>query len=118
MPKGWPLDRLLLRVVCRVSEWPRRLEDGLATLLGSDGAGGIVLSSTDAGAAVQAYELAPLRRVDVVRAAEAEGLDAAAFLREVARMEVAPLAGKPVTLRFLLNLYRAHRAFPRSQAEL
>jgi hypothetical protein len=62
----YPRDRLFLRVACRTAEWPLDLERGLKELWGQDRFG--------------AYELAPLRRLDVVQAAEAEGLDHAALV--------------------------------------
>ena len=50
------------------------------------------------------WGLAPLRRVDVIEAARAKGLDANEFLREIDLVEAVPLAIKPITLKFLLIL--------------
>jgi predicted NACHT family NTPase len=88
----YPVDRLRFRVACRTADWPNVLETGLRKLW-PDGT-------------FKAYELSPLRRVDVKVAATANGLDAEAFLQEIDRKEVVPLAIKPVTLRFLLNTYK------------
>ena len=99
-----PIDRLYLRIACRTADWPVSLEEGLRRLWSDD--------------AVKVYELAPLRRVDVVEAAKSDGLSADTFLTEVDKRDVVPLAIKPVTLRFLLNTYRRHGQFPSSQADL
>jgi predicted NACHT family NTPase len=102
--KKYPVERLCLRIACRTADWPNVLERALRELWGEE--------------AVQVFELAPLRRVDVREAAKANGLDPDAFRNEVERKEVVPLAIKPVTLRFLLNLYQKHGSFPHTQAEL
>ena len=99
-----PIDRLYLRIACRTADWPVSLEEGLRRLWSDE--------------AVKVYELAPLRRVDVIEAAKSDGLSADTFLTEVDKRDVVPLAIKPVTLRFLLNTYRRHGQFPSSQAEL
>lgn len=98
------LGRLYLRIACRTADWPNILEEELPILWGED--------------AVGVYELAPLRRIDIVAAARANGLDADAFLQEIDHKAVVPLAIKPVTLEFLLNLYRKHGQFPATQTEL
>ncbi|MDP9478988.1 MAG: hypothetical protein M3R38_25465, partial [Actinomycetota bacterium] len=99
-----PGNRLSVRVGCRTAEWSKKLEEGMSKLWG-EGAVGV-------------YELAPLRRVDVAGAAEANGLDSAAFLRAVDEAEAVPLAIKPVTLEFLLDSYLETGGFPKRQADL
>jgi predicted NACHT family NTPase len=62
------------------------------------------------------YELSPLRRIDVIKAAEAEGLSSSIFLNEIDQKQVVPLAIKPITLLFLLKIYRYHNGqFPPEQ---
>jgi len=102
--KKYPVERLSLRLACRTAEWPNSLEEGLRGLWGTD--------------AVRVYELVPLRRIDVVEATKANGLDPDALLPEIDGMEAVPLAIKPVTLDFLLNTYRQTGRFPRTQAAL
>ncbi|NSW84362.1 MAG: hypothetical protein HPY90_14060 [Syntrophothermus sp.] len=102
--KKYPVERLCLRIACRTADWPNVLERGLRELWGEE--------------AVRVFELAPLRRVDVREAAKVNGLDPDAFTNEVERKEGVPLAIKPVTLRFLLNLYRKYGSFPHTQTEL
>ncbi len=99
-----PVERLSLRIACRTADWPNSLEKELIQLWGND--------------SVKVYELAPLRRVDVVEAAKANNLNPDMFLREIDRMEVVPLAIKPITLEFLLNKYRQTNRLPSTQSEL
>ena len=86
-----PVERLSIRVGCRTADWPRTLERGFKRLWGEEAFG--------------AYKLAPLRRVDVVTAAAANGMQPDAFLRAVDEVGTVPLAIKPVTLEFLLESY-------------
>lgn len=96
------LKRLHLRIACRTAVFPRVLEEGLADLWGQD--------------SLEIYELAPLRRIDVIEAADAQGLDSNAFLEEIDRKSVVAFAIKPITLKFLLNLYKRHNGrFPPDQ---
>ena len=101
---GYPVERLSLRVGCRTAEWPSLLEEGLRDLWGEEGFG--------------AYELAPLRRVDVVQAVTANELDSESFLQAVDGAEAVQLAIKPVTLNFLIGSYQASGAFPTRQDDL
>jgi predicted NACHT family NTPase len=91
--RNYPVERLYLRIGCRTAEWPNLLEEGLQDLWPEGG--------------FEAYELAPLRRVDVAAAASAKELDAETFLRAVDEAEAVPLAIKPVTMDFLIDSYRA-----------
>lgn len=100
----YPVQRLSVRIACRTAEWPLSLEESLKQLWGEENVG--------------VYQSAPLRRVDVSEAAVAHGLNAEQFLDEVARREVVPLAIKPLTLGFLINIYREKGAFPSTQVEL
>jgi hypothetical protein len=99
-----PLERLVLRIACRTTEWPSELEKGLARLFGEG--------------CVKVYEIAPLRRVDVARSAEAAGVDPNEFLAAIQAKGAMPFAARPITLTLLLNLFRQQRALPGSQAEL
>jgi predicted NACHT family NTPase len=96
------IRRLNLRIACRTAVWPPVIEEGLKQLWGKD--------------AVGVYELAPLRRKDIREAATVEGIDSDAFLEEVQKKNIVPLAIKPVTLKFLLNIYCRHNGqFPANQ---
>ncbi|NBD25602.1 NACHT domain-containing protein [Paenibacillus glycinis] len=98
------LKNIFLRIACRTADWPSLLERELAELWGKDN--------------IQIMELAPLRRVDVHNAAFELGIDADRFMNEIREKEVIPLAIKPITLKFLFNLYIRHGNFPSSQKEL
>lgn len=102
--RKYPIERLYLRIACRTADWPSILENGLKELWGND--------------VVKVYELAPLRRMDVVEAAKVNNLDPEAFLYEIDRKEVVPLTIKPITLNFLLNTYRKKGSFPSTKSEL
>lgn len=98
------LSRLCLRITCRTAEWPALLEDQLGDLWGDTN--------------VHVFRLAPLRRDDVRVAAQMHELDADRFLEEVDRKAAVPLANRPITLRFLFNLYGKHGTFPSTHLSL
>jgi hypothetical protein len=102
--KRLPSERLRLRIACRTAEWPTLLENGLSAWLGEE--------------AVQHYVLAPLRKKDVETAASDSGLDAKLFLDSVESSAVVPFSIKPVTLNFLLSVYRKQGSLPNSQSSL
>ena len=101
-----PVEKLRLRIACRTAEVPLVLEPGLHEVWRQD---------ADGKSLVGVYELAPLRRKDVELAARDEGVDASAFVAEVARRGAVALAIKPVTLSFLLRRYRARGALPNTR---
>ncbi len=97
------IKRLHLRIACRTAVWQPVLEEGLKQIWGKDSVG--------------IYELAPLRRVDVSKAAKIEGINnPEAFIEEINRKNVVPLAIKPITLEFLIKTYRSYNGkFPPNQ---
>jgi hypothetical protein len=87
-----PTERLSIRIACRTAVWPAQtLEPALSQIWGE--------------AAVGAFELAPLRRSDVILAASLHGIDGAAFVQAAIESGVVPLAIKPLTLNMLLGIY-------------
>jgi predicted NACHT family NTPase len=95
------LDRLYIRIACRMAVFPRILEEGIAKLWEETSA---------------IYKLAPLRNVDVENAAIEEGLNSQDFLSEVWDKALVPLAVKPLTLGFLFNTYKRNGGqFPSDQ---
>ncbi|PXF58329.1 MAG: hypothetical protein C4B59_13450 [Candidatus Methanogaster sp.] len=102
--KKCPVERLCLRIACRTADLPNVLEEGLKELWKKD--------------AVGVYELAPLRRVDVIEAAKTNDLDTDAFLHEIEWMEAVPLVIKPITLEFLMNTYKRTGKLLSTQREL
>ena len=100
-----PVERLQLRIACRTFPWPQILERALIRLYGNEG--------------FKAFELAPLRRIDVKNAAQTSGIaDGDSFLAQVDALEVASLAIKPVTLKFLIDTYLNEGDFPANQIDL
>lgn len=99
-----PCDRLSLWIACRTGAWPASLERGLIDLWGED--------------SVRVMELTPLRRCDVVTAAESRTLDSEEFLHDVEFAGAVPFAIYPNTLEFLLRMYDSHHTLPRDAAEL
>jgi predicted NACHT family NTPase len=102
--KKCPCDRLYLRIACRTADWSISLEETLKQLWDEN--------------LVEVYELAPLRQVDIIKAAQANNLGPDKFLNEIRDKEVVPLAIKPVTLKFLLDTYSRDKQFPSIQKDL
>jgi predicted NACHT family NTPase len=99
------IDRLRLRIACRTAEWPSQLEEGLPELWGKEQVG--------------SFQLVPLRRKDILLAAEIEGVaDPESFLSAIADKSAQALAIKPVTLRFLISAYRRDGGFPPQEVDL
>jgi hypothetical protein len=104
LPKH-PLGRLKLRIACRTVAWPAILESALTTGYGK----------TD----FAAVELAPLRRIDVLQAANLSDVEQPnTFLDRIDHLGIAALAGKPITLRMLLDTFRREGDLPGSVLEL
>jgi len=106
LPK-YHLDRLFLRICCRTADWPLMMQDKLVEWYGQS--------------ECSVLELAPLRRKDVIAAANTRGIDGLGFLDEVARVDAVPLAIKPITLDFLFTSYKNNTAkgsLPHSQWKL
>lgn len=69
---------------------------------------------------LRVYDLAPLRRQDIVAYASSAGVDGEEFLKSVEAASVLPIAHSPNTLRLLLDTYLddRERGLPGSQASL
>ena len=103
--RGLPVSRLRLRIVCRTADWFPTLELGLKELWGEQSVG--------------VFELALLRRCDVVSAAIAEGVtDPDALLKQIDALGAGPFASRPVTLRFLLNLHLNGKPLPANRIQM
>lgn len=98
------IKRLRFRIACRTADFPATLENALPRLWPED--------------KFAAYELAPLTKKEFQLAVEAEGADVATFLAELKRVEAIPLAIKPITLKFLLTVYKADNRLPRTRHKL
>lgn len=108
--KNLPKERLTLRLTCRTADWPEHFTDELRELWRGE--------NKDAPDPLGVFELAPLRKKDIQRAALDRGLDADAFLEEVCLKEIQPLASHPNTLNMLLGLFGRPDGLPRHRAEL
>jgi len=102
--RGIDRTRTRLRISSRTLEWPAHLESSLREQWGAD--------------AVSVYELLPLRLEDVQLAARNHGLDPSAFVACVREREVGPLASRPLSLRFLLEMFAADGTLPHSKVRL
>ncbi len=98
-----PCDRLYFRITCRTADWSYSLEQTLQEKWGKDYVG--------------VYELAPLRREDIIETATQDGINPDDFLQEVSNRNATSLAIKPVTLKFLISTYKNKR-FPAFQKDL
>lgn len=108
--KHLPKERLTLRLTCRTADWPTPFTEELRELW----RGG----NNDAPDPLGVFELTPLRKKDIQRAALDRELDADAFLEEVLHKEIQPLASHPNTLNMLLGLFGRPDGLPRQRAEL
>lgn len=104
-----PTDRLSLRLTCRTFDWPEYLTKTLRKLW--------PYKEGEADR-VSVFELAPLRRMDIQRAAADRGLNGDTFLKEVLSKEIQPLASHPITLNMLFGLFGRPDGLPKQRAEL
>ncbi len=102
--KGAPTGRLLFRITCRTAEWPWSFKEDLSKLWKEE--------------QVRVYELVPLRLIDIQKASKLAGINAAKFIASVGEKNAGSLAARPITLNFLLNLFKNDGGFPASKAEL
>jgi len=102
--RSYPQHNLFIRIACRTWDWPIGLENALKEHWGEDNVG--------------IFELAPLRRKDVVDAVIANELDPELFIQEVQSREVVPFAIKPLTLKMLMNIFRCDDGLPSSKSEI
>ncbi|MFI6875789.1 hypothetical protein ACIBL6_20380 [Streptomyces sp. NPDC050400] len=97
-------EGLRLRITCRTTRWPERLESGLRELWPE--AGQVALMSLES-----------LTRQDMRSAAAQHGLDEGAFVDEVCARGLEALAEQPVTLIPLLKSREEGEELPRTVAQ-
>ncbi len=100
------LNRLFLRITCRITDWPQEFEGDLKQLWGD-------IENT-----VVACVLAPLRQSDVQMAATQSGLDESLFWQEIVRKNARVFAARPITLKFLLHEFRRSGKLPNTRRDL
>jgi nucleoside phosphorylase/DNA-directed RNA polymerase specialized sigma24 family protein len=97
-------SRVRLRITSRTLEWPQDFEAHLRKRF--------------EGERLRIDELLPLRRIDVIAAANDHGVEGADFVRELRERDATSLAIRPISLRFLLAMFAADGALPHSRARL
>lgn len=95
--------RMRLLISCRVAEWPATLSGLFDRLWGDEW---------------RALELAPLTSDDIAVAASTHGLNAEKVLEHIRSSGVEALAGRPITLRFLLRGGFGDGSMPITQSSL
>jgi hypothetical protein len=101
----YPISRLLFRIASRTAEFPKSLENNLREIWSAE-------------EKVKVYELCPLQASDVWETATSNEINPEDFFREIAAKSAGTLAARPITLRFLLNLYRKNSRFPDKLTDL
>jgi hypothetical protein len=97
--KNIPLDRLFVSLACRTLEWPYALGAQLAALWGEPRSDGKKPTGST-------FELCPLTRGAVVKAADSYSTPSNDFLRTVHEKQIQALAARPLTLFMLLDEFR------------
>jgi hypothetical protein len=100
-----PADRLSIRVTCRTAVWPATILGTAFVEIWGEGAAGV-------------FELAPLRRHDVLTALAMHGVDLDTFIRDIFAAHAVPFAIKPLTLSILIKIHQRHGSLPSSAAEV
>ena len=98
------IANLYLRISCRTALWPSYMEGSLVALWG-DGKW-------------QKQVLCPLTKKDVEAAAFARGIDKDKFMSEVHSKGVSGLAGKPLTLNFLIDIFQELGQLPDKKSDI
>lgn len=99
-------ERVFVRITCRPSHWPELLEKAFSERWRS------VVE-----APVELWRLCPLRQDDIRIAAKTSQIDVEDFLNTVTERNAEQLAALPVTLQFMLQLFKEKR-LPTLRAEI
>lgn len=102
--RDWPRKRLKIRLACRTADWPKLLDTELCSLFELE--------------TIPKYELLPLRKIDVITAAIAEGLEAEVFIKAIKNAEATSFAIRPITLNFLLSLFKKNGCLPEQKSRI
>lgn len=114
-------DKLRIRITCRTRELPSSLNKGLSKFYEKDKESddkSHILTQSDANANVHIsdstfkYELQPLTQDDVKEAALKNGVDPNEFIKEIKEKQAIPFAIRPITLKFILDIYKENRGLP------
>ncbi|MGR9114376.1 MAG: NACHT domain-containing protein [Gammaproteobacteria bacterium] len=99
-------EQVFVRIICRPSHWPDLLEQAFSERWQS-----VVKSS------VELWRLCPLRQEDIRTAADTNRINADDFLTTVVERNSEQLAALPVTLQFMLKLFKEKR-LPKLRTEI
>lgn len=99
-----PAHRFFLRINCRTADWPVSFENELRDIWGKEN--------------VKVFELAPLRRLDIIEAAKTNKINADKFVEAVIEKDIVSFAIKPITLDMLINIYQKDAQFPATRKEI
>lgn len=95
---------LFLRISCRTAVWPSYFGDSLQALW--------------EGEKFRKYELCPLIKADVITALKSRGIDEKKFIAELNEKGIVGLAGKPITLGVLMDVFEKGGCFPTKKTEI
>lgn len=98
------LSVLYLRISCRTAIWQTYLEEDLKAFWNGDN--------------FKKYELCPLTVSDVQTALDAYSINKERFFSELRAKEIIGLAGKPLTLNVLIDVFRRDGQFPEKKSEI
>jgi hypothetical protein len=99
-----PTERMSIRIACRTAVWPANTLGVALTSIWGDASG--------------VFELAPLRRQDVVAALDMHDIEVEGFMRALFGAQATLFAIKPLTLKMLLRIYEQGGELPKSNVEL
>ncbi|MGA7326225.1 MAG: hypothetical protein WBX25_17505 [Rhodomicrobium sp.] len=99
-----PTERMSIRIACRTAVWPANTLGVALTSIWGDASG--------------VFELAPLRRRDIIAALDMHDIEVEGFMRALFGTQATPFAIKPLTLKMLLRIYEQGGELPKSNVEL
>lgn len=98
------IPALYLRISCRTAIWQTYFEEDLKKFWNNDN--------------FKKYELCPLTESDVQTALDVHSIDKEHFFSELRAKEIVGLAGKPLTLNLLIDVFRRDGQFPERKSEI
>ncbi len=102
--KNFDTSRLFLRVACRTGVFPSTFEQDLVNIWGEENVG--------------IFQLAPLSSSNIVTACESMDINGDNFLKTIKDLQIQAFASIPVTLDFLLRMYKNNQQLGNSKIQL
>lgn len=100
---GGNLSQLSLRVACRNLLWSETAQNNLQKIWDKP---------------IEIIELCPLTKKDVLLAANLNQIDEHEFLSAIIKNDLAALAGKPLTLKMLISIFKEKSSLPSGKVDL